>query len=216
MNFSTIFQIEKISFSARRIGGDGRRGGRWRCRGEIDVVKPTHAGQTLSLFFFQLRGRRKKMGANDTHCIFEFVTTGIGCGGGGLIRERGLQRTPFGYPPKRGLTKVYSLRFEGSNNNITKVKPLLSPSFLFWSFVSSLLLLPFLSAERRFAVIYFLFCYISFWRVWIPLGKEAKQIQSNRGSSISSPLKYNIISTWLVRQMPSTYSLYHIWCVCAC
>lgn len=78
-----------------------------------------------------------------------------------MIRERGLQRPPFGYPPKRGLTKVYSLRFEGSNNNITKVKPLLSPSFLFWSFVSSLLLLSFLSAERRFAVIYFLFCYIS-------------------------------------------------------
>lgn len=73
------------------------------------------------------------MGANDTHCVFEFVTTGIGCGGGGLIQERGLQRTPFGYPPKRGLTKVYSLRFEGSNNNITKVKPLLSPSFLFRS-----------------------------------------------------------------------------------
>lgn len=73
------------------------------------------------------------MGANDTHCVFEFVTTGIGCGGGGLIRERGLQRPPFGYPPKRGLTKVYSLRFEGANNNITKVKPLLSPSFLFRS-----------------------------------------------------------------------------------
>lgn len=88
---------------------------------------------TIIIFLSITREEEENGSKWYAHCIFEFVTTGIGCGGGGLIRERGLQRPPFGYPPKRGLTKVYSLRFEGSNNNITKVKPLLSPSFLFWS-----------------------------------------------------------------------------------